>query len=768
MENNVIKPPALEVKFDEIPMDLKMIPRFLLWNYTLIDGQKWAKVPVKLDGKPASSTNPATWVDFLTAQKAYENGNFSGIGFVFTGDDDLVGIDIDDCRDIDSGELSDFAKNIVDSIKGYVEVSPSGTGVKIFTRAEKFAAHADHDIGFEAYSNGRYFTMTGHKIGGDLPDSPQDLSGVMPVRPLRTRDAFENYTPPVDGWDVHRVENELLSHLDPDCGYADWTAVGMALHHQFQGDVEALEAWDRWSSQSTKYKSSGDHSPSYKWKTFSGGGTTLRSLIFRVNQKKLKQALDRGEIVLDASNPLDHARKFLASLYEVEGGFRLVHYAQEFFIYNGTHYISIEEQTIRSQLYKMLDKCQKQDKKGNLLPFTANPAVINAALDAIKSIVHLANDPNAKPPVWLDGFEEGHPPAEKLISMKNGLFNMDTCTLYPHSLGFFTYNSLPFEYDPTATCPDWLKFLDDAWKDDQQSKNLLQEYFGYILSGDTRQQKFLNIIGPRRSGKGTINRVLTDLLGQHNVVSPQMEELCDTFGLQPWLGKQLASFTDARVTTKSSAGVVSQLLRIVGADTVTVNRKNKEAWSGYLPTRIIVYSNEMLQLAENSNALIGRMLVLIMKNSFWGKEDHNLAERLSKELAGIFNWAIEGHKNRTARSGERFVQPKSSEASLEMMTELSNPLLSFVEEALAFVPDGEVDKDDLFACYKHWAIKKNLHPGTEMSFKRRFAASTQEHHVESYRKRSEGAVQYLYRGVKLKPKAQQYVDSISTFEKEIF
>jgi phage/plasmid-associated DNA primase len=118
------------------------------------------------------------------------------------------------------------------------------------------------------------------------------------------------------------------------------------------------------------------------------------------------------------------------------------------------------------------------------------------------------------------------------------------------------------------------------------------------LAVDTRQQKFFNIIGPRRSGKGTINKILVSLLGQHNTVAPQLEELCDTFGLQPWLGKLLASFTDARAPERNRSAVVSQLLRIVGGDTVTVNRKNKEAWSGYLPTRIVVYSNEVLQLTD--------------------------------------------------------------------------------------------------------------------------------------------------------------------------
>jgi len=772
MSQTAQKPTALRVDFSKIPIDLKMIPRFCLWNYTLVgDGEtkKWSKLPVQPNGKAASSTNPATWTDFFTAQKAYEDGNFSGIGFVFTGDDNLIGIDIDDCRVCDTGEISEFAQKIIDDVEGYCEVSPSGTGVKIFTRANLANAHVDHAIKLEVYPKSRYFTVTGHAIGGEIPDTEQDISGHVAHRTARpVGDAFASYTPPLEEWDVLRVENELLAELDPDCGYDEWTKIGMALHHQFGGDVEACEAWDRWSALSNKHTMSGINSCSSKWSTFRGSGTTLRSLIFKVNQKKLKAALDNGEVVLDASNPLDHARKFLQSNYITEGGYKLVHYASEFFGYRGTHYATIEEATIRSKLYHFLDRCQKQDRKGNLVPFSANPAAVNAAIDAVKSIVHLANEPNTKPPVWLDGYETANPPAEKLISLENGLFHMEKLVLFPHSLGFFTYNALPFEYNQQAECPQWHKFLQDVWGDDVQSKELLQEYFGYILSGETAQQKFLNIIGPRRSGKGTINRVLTDLLGQHNVVSPQMEELCETFGLQPWLGKQLASFTDARVTSRSAAGVVSQFLRIVGGDTVTVNRKNKEAWSGYLPTRIIVYSNEMLQLAENSNALTGRMLVLTMKNSFFNKEDHALANRLKLELAGIFNWAIQGHTRRKEREGERFIQPASSQPTLDLMTEISNPISAFMDEALEFGQDFEVEKDDLFACYKHWASKKNIHVGTEMTFKRRFLASTQELAVVPHRSRNNGVDRQVYLGAKLKIKAQKFVDTISNFEKEIF
>jgi P4 family phage/plasmid primase-like protien len=341
--------------------------------------------------------------------------------------------------------------------------------------------------------------------------------------------------------------------------------------------------------------------------------------------------------------------------------------------------------------------------------------------------------------------------------------------LLPHTMGFFTKNSLPFSYDPTATCPQWLQFLSDAWGDDQESIDLLQEFFAYVLAGDSRQQKFLNIIGPRRSGKGTINKVLVSLLGEHNTVAPQLSELCETFGLQPWISKLLASFTDARLTSRDSVGIVSQLLRIVGNDTITVNRKNKEAWSGYLPTRIVVYSNEALQLQENSNALSGRMLVLQMTNSFYGKEDIHLADKLVTELSGIFNWALEGHRRRLERPGEKFIQPRSGQATLDMIAELNNPLSEFMTDCIVFERGEHVDKDAVFACYRRWVVKKNLQAGSELSFKRRFIAATQEYGVSTALDRTGGQTRHIYTNMRLTDKAQAFIDSMSEFEaKEIF
>ena len=766
-----MKPKVLPVLFQNIPLALRTIPRWTMWNYVEVgenETKRWSKLPVQSTGKAASSTNSSTWTDFLTAETAYRTGRFDGIGFVFTGDDHIIGVDLDDCFDIVSEKFTNSElEKIATHIKGYMEISPSGTGVKIFTLADLQGAHVDHDKGLEIYPKGRYFTVTGHSLGGELPSELQDISHLIPERTVRSSgDEFADYNPPMDDWDLARVESELLQQFDPNCGYTDWLQIGMCLHHQFQGDLEACEVWDRWSYGDGSVANYTTNACENKWRSFSqkGGGATLRTLTYKVSQNKRVEALSKGEIILTPA-PLENAQTFLESRFSSEEGIKLVHYSGDFFNYQGTHYAEVEESTIRSELYKFLDKCKKQDRKGNLVAFAPTPASVSAALDGIKALTHLQNQANTRPPVWLDGYSTNRPDASKLVSLKNGIFHLEDNILLPHSLGLYTQNSLPFAYDPMAECPMWQKFLNDVWGLDEQSIDCLQEMFGYILSGDTAQQKFFNIIGPRRSGKGTINKILVALLGQHNTVAPQLEELCDTFGLQPWLGKLLASFTDARAPERNRSAVVSQLLRIVGGDTITVNRKNKESWNGYLPTRIVIYSNEVLQLTENSNALTGRMVVLKMTNSFYGKEDTGLSNRLMNELSGIFNWAMAGLRRRLERGGY-FVQPDSGKELLETMEEMSNPLGSFIDQVMEYDSFGEVDKDAAFMCYKRWAVKHGLNPGNDLSFKRRFLAATQDKGVSSSAIRLEGKRQHKYLGIKLNERAQAYVDKQSFFEEE--
>jgi putative DNA primase/helicase len=110
----------------------------------------------------ASSTDLMTWRSFEEATIALDTGQFDGAGFVFSSADPYTGIDLDGCRDPETGEIGPEGQEIIDALDGYTEVSPSGTGVHIIVRGKLERGRKRGWI--EAYSCERYFTMTGRAL----------------------------------------------------------------------------------------------------------------------------------------------------------------------------------------------------------------------------------------------------------------------------------------------------------------------------------------------------------------------------------------------------------------------------------------------------------------------------------------------------------------------------------------------------------------------------------------------------------------------------
>src|SRR5262249_43797204 len=159
-----------------------------------------------------------------------------------------------------------------------------------------------------------------------------------------------------------------------------------------------------------------------------------------------------------------------------------------------------------------------------------------------------------------------------------------TLDLLPHTPAFYNHNALDFAFDPKAHQPGhWLQFLRQLWPDDQAAIDTLQEIFGLCLTGDTAQQKAFLIVGPRRSGKGTSARVLSQLIGSDNVVAPTLAGLGTNFGLWPLIGKRVAIISDARLGARADQQIIAErLLSITGEDGITVDRKFMSPWTGRL------------------------------------------------------------------------------------------------------------------------------------------------------------------------------------------
>lgn len=146
---------------DNIPEELRRRPQWLVWKLEERDG-KPTKVPYIAGGVGrASSTDSETWRSFDEAVAALQTGRYDGVGFVFTSGDPYAGVDLDGCRDPETGVLEQWATEIVRNLDGYAEVSPSGKGVHIIVRGK---APNKKRSRVEAYSSGRYFTMTGRVL----------------------------------------------------------------------------------------------------------------------------------------------------------------------------------------------------------------------------------------------------------------------------------------------------------------------------------------------------------------------------------------------------------------------------------------------------------------------------------------------------------------------------------------------------------------------------------------------------------------------------
>ncbi len=150
-----------------VPACLRQRAQWVAWTYVLRDGQK-TKCPVSSTrGGKASSINPATWGTFEQALAACQNcTDLVGVGFVFTPDDPYAGIDLDDCID-SGGQIKPWALAFLTQLDSYSELSPSGTGVKVFVQARKAGSRARRpyaDGQVEMYDRGRFFTVTGARL----------------------------------------------------------------------------------------------------------------------------------------------------------------------------------------------------------------------------------------------------------------------------------------------------------------------------------------------------------------------------------------------------------------------------------------------------------------------------------------------------------------------------------------------------------------------------------------------------------------------------
>lgn len=271
----------------EAPAELRGLQGWLIWRLEPDPNKpngKPLKVPYYVDGgkrhgKQGGIEDRGRMTTFAAARDAAARRGFTGVGLAMMPEFGITALDFDNCVDA-QGNLPPIVRDIASQT--YAEYSPSGKGIRAFVRGS-YGNHKSptegNDYGFEVFTSTGFVTFTGNAMPYTdilgLEDTVADLDHIVaPLCASRFRPTSPRVPDPDDfmigreprvGLSATQME-ELLAVLDPDMYRDDWIKVGMALHHECEGDDTGFEIWNDWSENGAKYP--GEESLRTQWDSF--------------------------------------------------------------------------------------------------------------------------------------------------------------------------------------------------------------------------------------------------------------------------------------------------------------------------------------------------------------------------------------------------------------------------------------------------------------------------------------------------------------------
>ncbi len=703
------------IDFNCIPTALIERSQWVVWK-----AEHGTKVPYDAKtGTTAQSNDPATWADYATVVAVA--ASYAGIGYVFSADDPYTGIDLDDC--LVNGQVLPWAEQVLLALHSYAEISPSGTGIKVWVegttptsakpKKEKIPADlipTDAPGTIEIYSERRFFTVTGWHVDG-CPRDIQPANGALTrlyeaLKPvaielpaLTARPAGRKY---LERWAQHKIDYAVERVRQATDGerhntrYAMARLLGGLLPHGLATDEQiARELFEaqipKTAAQRSEYKTIIDgirdgalrplplpeapNQPVYDGNGFaccpihqrpldpahSGNGWVCRLrdsstdsgwcrfwwdgdgyLVPRSIDPESGEPLhtESTDYLLNARRSDTGNAECLAQLYGDD--LRYCHTRKKWLMWDNSHW-AIDEGGASHR---------------NMI------AVVRARYRACEQINDL--DQRKKAAAWCVGcestakLEAALRTAAKLVAFSTTIERWDGDQMVAAAVGAtldlragihrsvrredYLTMQLGATYDPEASCPRWIQFLDEVFEGNADVIGYIQRAIGYCLTGDTREQKLFLCHGKGANGKSVFLEILTALFGDYAAnasfetfdANRRNESSNDLAALR---GKRLVTVIE---TEEGRRLAESRVKSVTGQDRITCRFLYGEYFT-YQPTyKIWMAMNHLPQIRGTDKGIWRRVELIPFLADFEGREDKTLASTLRSELDGILQWAIEG------------------------------------------------------------------------------------------------------------------------------
>ncbi len=298
-------------------------------------------------------------------------------------------------------------------------------------------------------------------------------------------------------------------------------------------------------------------------------------------------------------------------------------------------------------------------------------------------------------------------PDPYVLNLKNGLLDVRSFQVIPHSYEQLSFVQLPVSFDPQAACPGFLEFLGQVVF--PEDVPMIQEFMGYCLYRDMPAHKALLLVGDGSNGKSTLIDVVKSILGMENISSRGLQELEFNRFAKASLYNKLANLhADLPDIALKSTGTFKML---TGGDPMTAEHKYMKAFDFVNTAKLVFSANKVPEAFEDTTGFFRRWLIVTFPNTFTeGKNANlNLKKELTtqEELSGVLNLAIEGLK-RLMRNGWVFSNSKSVDIVREDYIRKSAPVKAFLMDCTEEASDGFVVKGDLYQAYCDYCRSRSI------------------------------------------------------------
>ena len=338
-----------------------------------------------------------------------------------------------------------------------------------------------------------------------------------------------------------------------------------------------------------------------------------------------------------------------------------------------------------------------------------------------------------------------------LANVKNGILNIYTKELIPHSPDFVSLIQYPVDFDPSAKAPIWDKCMLE-WMSGLEQKEkvrLLQQFCGYCLSSSMLYDRALFMVGDGGNGKSTFIDTIAMIIGPQATSHIDLESLYGTFGMHGLIGKRLNIIEEVHGNYYQS----NKLKKLISGEQVTIDIKYKPQFT-FRPQAKFVFSVNLLpRVDDTSTATERRICCLQFLNNYRDNPNYELRSSiglLAKELSGILNWMVEGAIDLS--NNHEFVKTEEQTKMLDEYREENSSVEGFLSKCIVLSEEDEIDTTELYKEYKRWSITEGgRRHKANITFTKEVRAYGAKGNRFIFKPRTSGNAEAKFVGIKLSP-----------------